>query len=136
LLIFAAVLFVASPASGSEEDLISWSKVFVECEGTTETGKVSVNVEAAPNGYKYFRVTGFGKSFELDGQQLETLKGFPLDSLRTTHSAGYPRLGGHTISFSLRRTWYDEKKKLRQESAWVSITKGQGLRVAKNEDLK
>jgi hypothetical protein len=63
----------------------------------------------------------------LDKEMLAKLKGFPLDSLRITHSAG--RSGGPGVYFRMYQQTFDAEGRQHQHSVLFSVNKSSGLRV-------
>ena len=111
-------MLLLSPAlaRASEEDFLPWKSVQLECFETRQTGKVRVT--AKPDS---FAIEAFGRSHVVSKADLAKLKGFPLESLRVTHEAGYAQTGGHTVHASLRRAG---------ETVTVSVSKSKGLAVS------
>lgn len=110
-------------AMASEEQILGWTSVVVRCGRTQEAGEVSCKIDVAGDGWKRFVIQAFGAKHTLTASDLEKLKEFPLSSLRTSHEAGYERLGGHTVHFRFNRTFYNSEKKPVTETIYVSATK-------------
>lgn len=123
-----AVLMVALVLStvvalASEESLLGWTSAVVRCGHTRETGDVSCEMETGGDGWKKFVIQAFGTTHTLSAADLRKLKDFPLSSLRTSHEAGYERLGGHTVHFRFHRTFYNDDRKRITELIYVSATR-------------
>lgn len=87
-----------------------------------KAGKVSLTAATDDSGIQRFEIVAFGQTHRLSEVDMKSLRGFPLDSLRVTHSAGgMSKEDGHTVSFRLGRIFYDANKKLRQEAITVSV---------------
>jgi hypothetical protein len=74
-------------------------------------------------------IRAFGRKHALAAADLAKLKAFPLSSLQASHEPGYEELGGHTVHFRFRRTFYNAGKKLVTETVYVSANK-KGLTVS------
>ena len=126
LLVF---LIAGSAAHASEEEFLGWSEgriVGIECD---DVGRVTFSTEVRDDAWRNVEAEAFGKKFSLDAQQCERLRGFPLSSIRTTHEAGYEQLGGHTVYFSFRRTFYRDADMVEADVV-ISISRGKGLVVS------
>jgi hypothetical protein len=122
--VMLVVLLISTVFSmASEEQNLGWTSVVVRCGRTQEAGEVSCEMEVAGDGWKRFVIQAFGAKHTLTASDLEKLKEFPLSSLRTSHEAGYERLGGHRVHFRFNRTFYNSEKKLVTETISVSATK-------------
>jgi hypothetical protein len=110
-------------AMASEEEFLEWTSVVVQCGKTQEAGDVSCDIKIEGDGWKKFVIQAFGKTHALTASELKKLREFPLSSLRTSHEAGYERLGGHTVHFRFSRKFYNADGKLITEIIYVSATK-------------
>jgi len=126
----ASLAFIPLASRASEEDVLNWRSIRVECLGTEETGKVGINASLNADRFAACEVTAFGKTHTLAAKDLNKLRGFSLDKLRITHEAGYPRFGGHTVHFKLvRMVFSPREQKTTISEVVVSVSKGQGLAV-------
>ncbi|MBI2190808.1 MAG: hypothetical protein HYU36_02340 [Planctomycetes bacterium] len=114
---------MAPPAFSSEEEFLDWRSVSIQCRETQEAGRVSCDAIVGEKGYEKFVIQAFGKTYSLGEGDRAKLAEFPLSSLRTTHEAGYARLGGYTVRLWLERTYYDKAKALVTETVYVSVNK-------------
>jgi hypothetical protein len=121
-LLMAAIILAIS-ATASEEEFLGWTSAVIQCGKTAEAGDVSCEIKTGEKGWEKFLIQAFGKSHTLSATDLAKLEGFPLSSLRTTHEAGYERLGGYTVHFRFERTFYNQEKTLVTETIYVSVTK-------------
>lgn len=110
-----------------------WRTVNIDCFEAPQTGKVSIAAQGDDKGISALSVNAFGRSFTLETSDLQKIHSFPLDSLKVTHEAGYPQLGGHTVHFKFHRRYYDKEQKPHDEEGLVSVSKGKGLEVAVHE---
>jgi hypothetical protein len=122
-----AVVALSGLASASEEEFLEWSEVRIVAPEREDTGKVAFSARIAGDKYHEVKIEAFGKEFTLDKEHRAALDGFPLNSLRLTHEAGYERLGGHTVSCQLKKTHYDAEKRLVEDRVVISVTKTRGL---------
>jgi hypothetical protein len=72
-------------------------------------------------------ILAFGNTHTVAGEDLKKISAFPLSSIRITHEAGYEALGGYTVHLTFRRTYYDSDKKLRDDTAVISVSQKRGL---------
>ncbi|HEU5116043.1 MAG TPA: hypothetical protein VFT74_05135 [Isosphaeraceae bacterium] len=129
-----AMLVVSSlQARASEEDIIPWSTVRVECHEVPEAGKVTLSATFHQGRYESCEVSAFGKKYRLGVKDLARLDGFPLESLQITHEAGYPELGGHTVHFRLQKYTFTRNRKPILKQAIMSVSKGKGFSMGKSE---
>jgi hypothetical protein len=122
-------LVLVGSAAASEEEFLTWSEVRITFPEREDTGKVVLSVKTNAGKYEEMKIEAFGKTFELGRAELNQLHDFPLNSLVTTHEAGYPKLGGHTIHFKLKRLQYNEQQQMMEHHVIVGISKGKGLAV-------
>jgi hypothetical protein len=132
--LFLALAVANAPAS--EEEFAVWSSVEVTTTEIPHFGKVDVTAKADNERIAGLKITAFGKTHTLDGKGLEKISGFPLSSMRITHEAGYEELGGYTMHIKFRRTYYDSAKKLRDETAVISVSEKNGLMAVDVRDTK
>ena len=126
-----AFLLIALPSMASEEEYLAWSSLRLECKESPQAGKVTVFATMGDAGLSSFQLTAFGKDHSLAASDLAKVRDFPLDSLRVTHEAGYPQLGGHTVHFKLSRSYYvPAQMKSVAEDVVISVSKGKGLSVS------
>jgi len=123
VVLLVALVLSTVVAMASEESLLGWTSAVVRCGHTREAGDVSCEMDAGEDGWKKFVIQAFGTTHTLSAADLRKLKDFPLSSLRTSHEAGYERLGGHTVHFRFNRTFYNDDRKLITEIIHVSATK-------------
>ena len=121
----AILMLAPAVALSSEEDFLDWEKATIQCNPS-----VSCSLEVRDGHWRKFQIRAFGKTNDLTEADLEKLNGFPLSSLRTTHEAGYPELGGYTIHFSFWRTYYENGTNLVHEKLYVSVTTN-GVQISK-----
>ena len=119
------------PAAGSEEDIRSWQSVAIKADGTQETGNIRVEAEVNADVYGSFRMHAFGREESLGKADLEKLRGYPLSSISITSEPGYESIGGYTVHARLKRTFYDDAKKLKAEVTIVSLPKKGTIKVMK-----
>lgn len=119
----------AGGARASEEDYLEWQAIKIDCFENSQTGKVKISARIAGRGIAAFTVTAFGREYEVPRDGLARIKDYPLNSLRTSHEAGYPQLGGHVVYARMRRSVRDKDGKPRTEEALVSVNKEKGLSV-------
>ncbi|UCD55704.1 MAG: hypothetical protein JSV93_02645 [Candidatus Omnitrophota bacterium] len=127
-LLFITTFLFCITTFASEEECVTWKQVRIISTEHEQTGTIVFEAETDGTAYKSVAITVFGKNFEVKSEDLAKLKGFPLNSLIIAHEAGYPRLGGYTVHFKLKRIYY-KAKKLVEERVRVSINKGKGLEV-------
>jgi len=120
-LLLVVSLSLSSYASGSEEEYAVWSRVAIQCEACGKAGDVAIEATVNEGAYRSMKITAFGREHVLDGKAAEQLAGFPLSSIRVTHEAGYPRVGGYSVHLRLKRLIYDEKKTLVEERALLTV---------------
>src|SRR5688572_29140877 len=102
-----AFVVVAGPAAyASEEEFLGWAEVRIIGAEREDVGRVTFTAEVRDDAWRKVEAEAFGKKFSLDPKQCERLRGFPLSSIKTTHEAGYEQLGGHTVHFKFRKTFY------------------------------
>ena len=121
LTLLTTVLIPALHAVASEADFLGWTSAVIQCGKTPEAGDISCEMKVGEKGWEKFVIQAFGKTHALPATDLAKLSGFPLSSLRTTHEAGYEKLGGYTVSFRFDRTFYSSEKKLVTEIVYVSV---------------
>ena len=130
---FVAVGFVLLVAvrqlPGSEEESLVWNDVRIVSPEREDTGKVVFAAKSANGRFETITIEAFGKTHVVDRDDLNKLSDFPLGSLRTTHEAGYERLGGHTIHFKMSYVKYDEQKRLFEHRVTLSVSKGRGIAI-------
>ena len=123
------ICLASLPAFASEEDSLGWTSAVIQCGKTQAAGDISCEIRTGEKGWEKFVIQAFGKPHALTESELTKLGGFPLASLRTTHEAGYEKLGGYTVHFRFDRTFYNADKKLVTEVIYISVNK-KGLRVS------
>lgn len=124
------VILVAVPQlTGSEEEFLMWNEVRIVSPEREDTGKVVFAAKSDNGRYDAITIEAFGKTHVVGPDDLKKLSHFPLGSLRTTHEAGYERLGGHTIHFKLTYLKYDEQKRLFEHRVTLSVSKGRGIAI-------
>ena len=128
--------FLLAVAHASEEEFIGWRTIKLDCGVVEKAGKISLTASADNTGIESFEIAAFGQTHRLSEADLKRLRGFPLNSLKVTHEAGYPQLGGHTVHFRFRKVYYDADKKLRQEDAIVSVDERHAVRVSDLKDTE
>jgi hypothetical protein len=122
-----------SRSLASEEEYLQWKSVEIQCFENSQTGKVKLSASVGKQGIVSFTVTAFGKEHMLSPQDLSKIVPFPLNSVRTTHEAGYAMLGGHTVHVKFSRSHYSKAGKLTNEFAVVSVAKEKGITVSIHE---
>jgi hypothetical protein len=122
---YLLIVFLISTCvvSASEEEMLNWHSVVIQCGTTPEAGTVACEIRTEDTKWQKFTIQAFGKTHALPASDLKKLSGFPLSSLRTSHEAGYEILGGYTVHFRFARTFYNPEKKLVTETIYVSVTK-------------
>jgi hypothetical protein len=117
------------PAFSSEEDYIGWKSFVIECFETPKAGKISCEAVRNEKGFAKFIIRAFSKEYALTKDQLTKLEGFPLESLKISHEAGYEEIGGYTLHFCFYRYKKHEGKEAPvREVIYISINAG-GLTV-------
>jgi hypothetical protein len=122
------VVLATAPVRGSEEELLPWQEVRIVCAERVETGPVELTARTVSNEIVAVSITAFGKKHDVPAADLAKLRGFPLDSLRLTHEAGYAELGGHTVHLRFKRNscvpggWVEE-------TVAISVSRGKGLTI-------
>ena len=124
-----AFLVAGSAAHASEEEFLGWSEVRIVGIERKDVGRVTFTAEVREDAWRKVEAEAFGKKFSLGAQQCERLRGFPLSSIKTTHEAGYEQLGGHTVHFKFRRTFYRDANRVEADVV-ISISRGKGLVVS------
>src|SRR5262249_34492040 len=114
----------------SEEEFLPWSEVRIVAPEIKDVGTDVLSAKTDGEKYREMSVEAFGKRYALNKEQLDKLSGFPLSSLRTTHEAGYERLGGHTVYLQLKKLTYDGDRRQVEDRVVVSVSKGRGLAVS------
>jgi hypothetical protein len=123
LAMLVVAILSALGATASEEDSLGWTSAVIQCGKTPEAGDIACEIKTGEKGWDKFVIQAFGKTHTLSATDLAKLEGFPLSSLRTSHEAGYERLGGYTVHCRFDRTFYNPEKKLITEIIYVSVTK-------------
>jgi len=129
LVVLAMSMGLAGAVYASEEEFLKWAEVRIVSPQRPDTGRVVFAAKTDGDQYQQIAIEAFGRKHSVGGEVLAKLKGFPLNSLVTTHEAGYAELGGHTVHFKFKRSYYKEGK-LVQESVVLSVSKGKGLVVS------
>jgi hypothetical protein len=125
----AIILLVTSAACGSEEEFLAWSQVSITAVTREDTGRVTFTAELRDDAWRKVEAEAFGKKHSLSEAQCAKLAGFPLSSIRTTHEAGYPKLGGHTVYFKFKKQFYRDTALVETEVI-ISISREKGLDVS------
>ena len=120
---------LAGSVLASEEEFLPWDEIRIAFPQREDVGKVVLVANTTGGKYDELKIEAFGKKHTLQPADLDLLKDFPLSSLVTTHEAGYPKLGGHTIYFKLKRVEYDEHKQLLERRVTVAVSKEKGIVV-------
>ena len=128
-----ALLLVGSSARASEEEFLVWSEVRIVSVDRKDTGRVTFTAEVRDDAWRKVEATAFDKTYSLTEGQCARLAGFPLSSIRTTHEAGYEQLGGHTVHFKFKRSFYRESSLVESELV-ISISRGRGLKMSEPRD--
>jgi hypothetical protein len=121
--------------TGSEEFIHSWKSVVIKADGTPETGHILVEGEISGDMYSSFRIHAFGRDQALEKTELEKLRGYPLASIQITSEPGYESIGGYTVHARLKRTRYDDSKKLKTDVLVISLQKKGTLTVMKMPEV-
>jgi len=129
LVVLAMSMGMAVAIYASEEDFLKWAEVRIVSPERPDTGRVVFAAKTDGDQYREIAIEAFGRKHPVGDEVLAKLKGFPLNSLVTTHEAGYPQLGGHTVHFKFKRSYYKEGG-LVQESVVLSASKGKGLALS------
>ncbi len=127
---FLCALMLVNPAAqASEEEFLSWSEVHLVSLDRPEMGRVAFTAQVREDRWRSVHTEAFGKRFSLDDEQCRQLAGFPLSSIKTTHEVGYEPLGGHTVYFRFKRSFY-RNATLVEAEVIIAISRGQGLRLS------
>jgi len=129
----AALVVAACRASwcrASEEEFLPWRSFAIECSDDTRAGKVALSARAGKGGLESLSIRAFGKAYSLSAADLLKMKGYPLDSAKVTHEAGYAKTGGHTVHLKFTRRHIDRSGKPVEGRAVVSVSEGKGLAVS------
>lgn len=124
-----AMVAQTSIVFSSSESFLGWASAVIQCGRTPNTGDISCAIKTGPEGYNEFVIHAFDKRHELNQDELNKLKEFPLSSLQITHEPGYELLGGYTIYFKLNRVAYNADKEPISELICVSVNK-KGVKVS------
>lgn len=111
-----------------------WRSLTLDCGTIEKAGKVSLTATTDDTGFRRFEFVAFGQTHRLSEDDIKKLREFPLDSLLVTHEAGYPQLGGHTVYFRFRRTFYDADKKFRKQEITVSVDETHKVTMVGSQD--
>jgi hypothetical protein len=130
-LCFLLLALICGPVIGSEEDIRPWQSVTIKADGPPETGDIRVEAEVSAHGFASFRIHAFGREEALTRAELEKLRGYPLASISVTSEPGYESIGGYTVHARLKRTFYDDAKKLKTEVTIISLPKKGTIKVMK-----
>lgn len=102
-LVFLLAYLIAGPAvHASSEHFLEWSEVRVVGAVHGDIGRVVFTAEVRGDEWRRVEMEAFGKTFSLDAEQCEQLRGFPLSSLWITYEGGWELTGGPTVSFKFR----------------------------------
>jgi hypothetical protein len=126
LLVISIALVVAASARGSEEEFLPWREVRIAMDGNDQTGKLLFTAKTRAFIFQEIRVEAFGKEHAIAKEMLDKLTDFPLDSLVTTHEAGFERLGGHMVHFKFKKVHFDKNRGAIETRIVLSITKNKG----------
>jgi hypothetical protein len=131
---FIVVLVLATTgvlSRASEEDFLPWQSLDLDFGSHAEAGRVALSANVRDARISNLTIVAFGSEYKLTADELERLRGFGLESLRTTQEAGYSRTGGRTIYFKLRRIFYSASDKAAiEEEVVVSVNRGRGLSLS------
>jgi len=130
------VVFTVATVCASEEEFAIWSSAEIATVEIPRVGRVSVSAKTDSGRISRLVIVAFDRTHNVVGDDLKRIADFPLSSMRLTHEAGYEILGGYTVHLKLRRSYYDSNKKLRDETAIVSVTEKNGLRKIDLTDTK
>ena len=119
-------LLLGLRAVASEEEYAIWSSVDITSK-IQRAGLVRVVGRAEAGRIVKLQIVAFGRTNSVSGENLSRVSSYPLADMKITHEAGYERLGGYTVTVRLRRVAYDSDKKLRDETAIITVTEKGGL---------
>lgn len=128
-LVTILILCAATVAStsGSQEGFVGYSRLELTSQDIPRVGKIHISAKAEEGPISEFTIKAFGQEFRLSDSDLRQLSPFSLSSMLITHEPGYELLGGYTIRIQFRRTYQDAEKKLRDETAVISVIEKKGL---------
>lgn len=130
---FLAILcFILPSLSGfaSQEKYLGWQNVKITAKKDANLGEVTIEVETEGAHYRSVTITVFGKVHKLNKEDLDKLHGLPLESLRTTHEAGYESLGGRTLYLVFTKKEYERSTLISQRQGRITIPKNKPLNVS------
>jgi hypothetical protein len=122
-------LCALAPVFASEEEFAEWREAQLEFGRLGRAGKVKLKAQVEGTSYKEFEITAFGRKQTLSKKALSQLSGFPLRTLKVTHEAGYPQLGGYSVHFKFEQHSYDSAKTLTTRIAVLTVTRN-GFKIA------
>jgi hypothetical protein len=96
-ILFAILFSFAGLGFASKEGVLALYTFHVESPGIGESGPVSVSGRQSKLGIDFLIVKAFGKVFQLNREQLNSLQGGSLNGIQLTYEGGYKELGGRTI---------------------------------------
>ena len=94
-------LLLGASASASEQEFLPLQTFRVESAEITGFGPVIISGTQTSQGIQTFRIEAFGRSVTLQSSDLQKLRGLSANGIQLSHEAGYPQLGGPTISILL-----------------------------------
>jgi hypothetical protein len=127
--ILAIILLVTTAGRASEEEFLVWSEVSITSVTREDTGRVTFTAQVRDDAWRKVEAEAFGKKHALSDVQCAKLAGFPLSSIRTTHEAGYPKLGGHMVHFRFKKLFSRDGAMVEAEVI-ISISREKGLDVS------
>ncbi len=136
LIATAAFLFIGYPVRGDEEEYLEVTEVRIAGYDAIKTGlgdavftaKLSAG-DTHRGTLREVTIDAFKQRYTLNNEMLQKLAGFPLASLKITHSAGYERTGGPGVYFRFYRDYLDAEGRQHKDKVLVSVNKGRGLTV-------
>lgn len=124
VLTLAVMSGLVTTACASEEEFAVWRAMKIECDPCGKAGKVVVEAIVDSEDEPTLKIAAFGREHLLPAPQARQLADFPLSSIRVTHEAGYAAVGGYSVHVRFKRIFYDEQKKLVEETALLTICAG------------
>jgi hypothetical protein len=132
-LLLLACLVLGTRAFASEEDYAIWSSVEIRTTDIPHVGPVVLSARTADGRIADLVIVAFGRTNALPQDALKHIGDYPITDLRLTHGPGYEQLGGYSIHVKLHRLRYDLHKKLKDETAIITLTEKAGFQPVRIE---
>jgi hypothetical protein len=133
LFLLLTCLVFGTRAFASEEEYAIWSSVEIRTADIPHAGPVVLNTRTADGRIADLVIVAFGRTNALPQDALKQIVDYPIADLRLTHGPGYEQLGGYSLHVRLHRVGYDLHKRLKDETAIITLTEKAGFRPVRIE---